>query len=63
MTFKRVSSPKDPVITYATDDGFYKISKRPSCSKWIAKEYSIFNILGTVIGEYDTLEAAIADLN
>lgn len=61
MTFKKVSAKNDPVITYATDDGFYKIIKRPSSSKWIAKEYSLFNILGTVIGEYDSLEAALAD--
>ena len=59
-TFKNVTPKHDCVTTYASNDGFYRIVKRPSVSKWIVKEYSLFNMLGTIVGEFDTLEDAIA---
>lgn len=61
MRFYKKSSKNDPVITYVSEDGFIRITKRPS-TNWIAKRISIFNIMGDVIGEYETLEAAMADM-
>ena len=59
MKFIRKSSPKDPVITYRSEDGFYSITKRPSTPGWVLREHDLFNILGNVIGEFATLESAI----
>ncbi len=59
MTFKRTSASFDPVITYTSEDGFYKITKKPNENYWTLKRVSLFDIMGTVIGEYSTLEEAM----
>lgn len=61
MIFTQTSSKKDPVITYTSNDGFYKITKRANTG-YILKKVSLFNILGDVIGEYSTLEEAIKEV-
>ena len=63
MKFTRGSSKMDKVITYASEDGFYKISKRPSENAWVVREYSLFNILGDEIARCSSLEEAIALFN
>lgn len=57
-TFKKVSASFDPVETYVTEDGFYKIIKRRGV--YTLKHLSLFNILGETLGEFETLEDAIA---
>ena len=59
MKFTKVSSKSDPVIIYRSDDGFYKIIKRPGENVWTLKQISLFNIMGEVIGKFDTLEEAM----
>lgn len=59
MTYKRTSASFDPVITYTSEDGFYKITKRPSENYWTLKVVSMFSIMGEVIGKYATLEEAM----
>lgn len=59
MTFTLKSDKRDAVKIWATEDGFYKIFKRPSKSTYELKEYSLFNIMGETIGEYDSLEEAM----
>lgn len=59
MTYKLKSSKYDKVKTYVSEDGFYKITKRPNEDKWTLKRVSLFNIMGEVIGEFNTLEEAI----
>ena len=58
MTYKRTSASFDPVITYTSEDGFYKITKKPNENCWTLKQISLFNIMGEVIGKYNTLEEA-----
>ena len=58
MKFNLKSSKKDPVKTYVSEDGFVRITKRPS-SRWIVKRVSMFDILGETIGEFDSLEEAV----
>ena len=58
MEFRKVSSKNDPVITYSNESGTVTITKRPS-TNWIVRRVSLFNILGEVIGEFETLEDAI----
>lgn len=62
-TFKNVTPKHDCVTTYATDDGLTKIIKRPSDPAWVLMSFSLFNMLGTELGRYPTLEAAIAAAN
>lgn len=59
MEFKKVSAKNDPVQVYATEDGFYKIIKRPSRDYYELKRYSLFNIMGETIGRFETLEEAM----
>ena len=59
MKFTKTSSMSDPVITYCSEDGFYKITKRPGDNFWVLKRVSMFNILGEVVGKFDTLEDAM----
>lgn len=59
MNYRKTSSNLDPVITYTSEDGFYRITKRPSQDFWTLKRISLTNILGTVIGTYSTLEEAM----
>lgn len=60
MTFTLKSSKIDPVKTYVSEDGFYKIIKRPG-KAYELKRISLFNIMGETIGEFDTLEDAIVN--
>ena len=57
MKFTLRSAKNDPVKTFVSDDGFYKIIKRPT-SKYILMSVNLFNIMGTEIGEFDTFEEA-----
>jgi len=60
MTFTLKSSKNDPVKIYVSEDGSYKIVKRPSKSTYtLMGNFSIFNIMGEVIGEFNTLEEAM----
>ena len=59
MTFALKSSKKDPVKTYVSEDGFYKIVKKPSKETFTLKRVSLFDTIGEVIGEYATLEEAM----
>lgn len=61
MKFTLKSSKKDPVKTYVSEDGFYKIVKRPSKATWTLKRVSMFDIMGETIGEYKTLDEAMAN--
>lgn len=58
MKFINKTMKGDKVQAYRSEDGFYSISKRPG-ENWITREYSMFNILGTVIDESETLEEAL----
>ena len=60
MTFTKTSSKNDPVIIYTSENGLYKIIKRTSTG-YILKRYSLFNMMGEVIGEYNTLEQAMME--
>lgn len=62
MTFTLKSSKNDPVKTYVSEDGFLKITFRPSTKKYTLKRISLFNILGETLGEFDSLEEAIANV-
>ncbi len=59
MKFTLKSSKNDPVKTYVSEDGLYKITKRPSKKTWTLKRVSLFDIMGETIGEYNTLEEAM----
>lgn len=59
MIFTLKSSKKDSVKTYVSEDGFYKIVKKPSQSTWTLKRVSLFDTIGEVIGEYNSLEEAM----
>lgn len=59
MTFTLKSSKSDPVKTYVSEDGFYKIIKKPSKDSYTLKRYSLFEMMGEVIGEFKTLEEAM----
>lgn len=59
MTFTKKSASYDPVVTYVSEDGFYKITKKPGENFWTLKQVSMFDIMGTVIGKYNTLEEAM----
>ena len=61
--FTLKSSKSDPVKTYVSEDGFYKITKKPSDSKWTLKKVSLFNTMGEKMGEFDTLKEAIKYAN
>ena len=61
MKFTLKSSKKDPVKIYVSEDGFYKIVKRPSKATWTLKRVSMFDIMGETIGEFKTLEEAMAN--
>ena len=58
MEFRKVSKENDPVIKYSNELGTITITKRPSTT-WIVRRISLFNIMGEVIGEFETLEDAI----
>lgn len=57
MKFTLKSVKNDPVKTYVSEDGFYKIIKRPGCDYRLIY-VSLFNIMGETIGEFKTLAAA-----
>lgn len=59
MMYKKTSASYDPVITYTSEDGFYKITKKPSENVWTLKVFSMFSIMGEVVGKYNTLEEAM----
>lgn len=59
MKFTLKSDKRDAVKIYVSEDGFYKIFKRPNKNTWELKEYSLFNIMGETIGEFDSLEEAM----
>ena len=63
MRFTLKSSKKDPVKTYVSEDGFYKIIYRPSKKTYELKKISLFDILGETLGNFTTLEEAIANAN
>lgn len=48
----------DSVETYVSEDGFYKIIKRRGV--YTLKRLSMFNIMGDELGEFDSLEDAMA---
>ena len=56
--FKLTSSKNDSVKTWSNENGTLKITKR-STTGYVLKQYSIFNMMGEVIGEFDTLEEAM----
>ena len=58
MKFTKTSAKFDPVITYTSEDGLLKITKRPNETQWTLKKISMFSIMGTVVGKFDTLEEA-----
>ena len=60
-TFILKSNKKDPVKIYVSEDGFYKIIYRPSKKIYELKKISLFDILGETIGNFATLEDAIAN--
>lgn len=45
---------------YTNDLGTLKVIFKNN--KYIIKEYSIFNMMGEVIGEYDSFEEAMANI-
>lgn len=59
MTFTLKSSKKDPVKIYVSEDGFYKIVKKPGKETFTLRRVSLFDTLSEVIGEYSTLEEAM----
>lgn len=59
MKFTKTSSKIDPVVTYTSEDGFYKITKKPGDTFWTLKRISMFSIMGEVVGNFDTLEDAM----
>lgn len=59
MKFTKTSSKIDPVITYSSEDGFDKITKKPGDTFWTLKRISMFSIMGEVVGKFDTLEDAM----
>ncbi len=63
MRFTLKSSKKDPVKTYVSEDGFYKIIYRPSKKTYELKRISLFDIFGETLGNFITLEEAIANAN
>lgn len=58
MKFTSKSMKNDPVQVWNSEDGFYKIVKKPS-TNYMVLQISLFSIMGETIGEYDSLEAAI----
>lgn len=59
MNFTLKSAKNDPVKIYVSDDGFYKIVKRPSSAKYVLLRVDLFHIMGEVIDEFDTLADAM----
>ena len=57
MTFTLKSSKYDPVKTYVSENGFYKITKRPSKATWTLIRISLFG--SEIIGEFNSLEEAM----
>ena len=62
MMFERVANEHDPVVTYHSADGFYRLRKNPSKGTWTLLRSHIGCIMGERICEYDSLEEALADL-
>lgn len=58
MAFTLTSSKNDPVKTWTNENGTLKITKR-SNTGYILKQVSLFNLMGEVIDEFDTLEEAM----
>lgn len=56
--FKLTSSKYDSVKTWSNENGTLKIIKRANTG-YILKRISLFNMMGEVIGEYNTLEQAM----
>ena len=59
MTFTLKSSKNDPVKTYISEDGKYKIIKRPNSMYILKGNFSLFNTLGDELGRFNTLEKAM----
>lgn len=52
------SSNIDPVKIWSTEDGTYSIYKRQNTG-YVLKSYDLFDMMGTELGEFDTLEEAM----
>lgn len=58
MAFTLRSSKNDPVKTWSNENGTLKIIKKANTG-YVLKQISLFNLMGEVIGEFDTLEEAM----
>lgn len=58
MNFTKKENKYDPVITWVSDDGFWKIIKRPG-KDYELRNVSLFNIMGEVVGTFKTLKEAM----
>ena len=57
--YKLTSMEIDPVKIWSSEDGLYKIIKRPNTG-YVLKKYSLLDILGEELGEFETLEEAMS---